>query len=240
MGGPQVAAASTSSALCGEAVLGRALRTRHSSALALKKESRNPVLPIDIGRPAGYFALMKPLAAVSIIGVCGNVSLAALLTSRESRHWFDTTPSVGKPAPPPDPALPIKARLPEKDIFGRTISSAKRSQDRYVLVLAGACTGCSLDGFDPVLIKPKGPWRVVLVYSSDAYDIPGMLERLPDRFRVMADPEGFLHHQLNAWWTPRLFLLDQEHNVIDRQVTLKQVPVFVEEPSHASHGIDVH
>ncbi len=106
-----------------------------------------------------------------------------------------------------DPKLGSEVRLPEEDVDGRPVNSRTT-----LLVLAGSCTGCSLDAFQPSRLKTPDDWQVIVVYSSKV--IPQSLRPENRRHLILSDPKSRFDVLLNATWHPRWYVLSADGKLV--------------------------
>jgi len=86
---------------------------------------------------------------------------------------------------------------------------------RHLILLVGACNGCSVDSGDLTRLDLSGWSSVVAVSSADEIDE----SLLPRRFVfVELVNDSYYHQELNAFWVPRLAVLDSQGTLIALQV----------------------
>lgn len=107
-----------------------------------------------------------------------------------------------------DPKAGISVSLPKADIDGVPVA-----QRPTLIVLAGSCTGCSVDAFDPRRLKIPDDWQLAVIYSTAAAKIPQGMRPTPRRHLIISDQSSRYDVLLNATWHPRWYVLDKSQKL---------------------------
>lgn len=111
-----------------------------------------------------------------------------------------------------DPKLGSVISLPERDVWGKKLLQTK---GRHLLVAAGTCSSCSLDAFNASLVDKTAYASVILIYQSHPDDIKSV--RHLGSPSVVSDRDGKLGMKLNAFWSPRFYVIDESRRLLDFQ-----------------------
>lgn len=126
-----------------------------------------------------------------------------------------------------DPKVGDVVALPPRDIFGRDVKEALK-RGKSLVIYGGSCSDCSLKVFDYRRILTSGYGSVILVFRDKEEVVKeklGALEK--DFYMVLDDEDRRLGKFLNAFWTPRFFLLDEHSRIVDFQRYVDSVPSFL-------------
>lgn len=129
--------------------------------------------------------------------------------------------------PEDDPKVGSVVSLPGRDLFGRDIKEAMK-KGKNLVVYGGSCTGCSMKVFDYRRIAPSSYGSVILVFWDKESVVKEKLGSLAKEFYMVVDDErGTLREFLNAVYTPRFYLVDEDSRLVDYQRYADKDPDFV-------------
>lgn len=86
--------------------------------------------------------------------------------------------------------------------------------DRIVLIAIGSCASCSIPSIPPAVLAAGGTRPLVGVFSDDRVSAPEW--RLGAPYSVLSLPPDY-YAKLNAAWPARLYLLNEEGDILDVQ-----------------------
>lgn len=108
-----------------------------------------------------------------------------------------------------EPEIGTIVSLPPEDINGQPISREDSETEDVLLIIAGSCSECAKNKFDPARLDLSSFSQVILVFTSSVEQIRAAQLELPGHARVLADTRGELAMHLNAHYQPRFYLLDR-------------------------------
>ncbi len=108
-----------------------------------------------------------------------------------------------------EPGIGTVAPLPPEDIDGQPISREDSTAEDVLLIIAGSCSECAKNKFDPARLDLSSFSQVIVVFTSSVEQIRAAKLELPEHVRVVSDVRGELAMRLNAYYQPRFYLLDR-------------------------------
>lgn len=158
---------------------------------------------------------LSELATIGMTAIVCLASLAALPPIYRKVAVSDGFEAIRKA----DPALGSRCSLPSLDSVGKRLRTGRRT----VVVLLGSCTSCSMSGFEVKNLHVPSDDSVVLIVSDKVRNLPKSLTSRSE-YGVIADPERRYERMLNAYWMPRLVLLDSANWIVWMQPRPNEYP----------------
>lgn len=95
--------------------------------------------------------------------------------------------------------------LPETDVLGRDIRGMAATAERVILAVYGACGDCTQRQSGPLMIPRTKRDLVIVAWMSPDETVQSRARRYPLEFAMVADPDGAIAREQNAFWLPRLY-----------------------------------
>lgn len=108
-----------------------------------------------------------------------------------------------------DPSPGTEVVLPKKDMYGQAILREDSTTEDVLLIVAGSCTGCTKSKFKPEKLNTSRFSQIIVMFTSQEEEVRQAGFKFPHNVRVLAGFDAAQASALNAYFTPRFYLLDR-------------------------------
>jgi hypothetical protein len=109
-----------------------------------------------------------------------------------------------------DPPYGVALDLPTNDYRRRQIT-----RSNTLVLIMGECSSCSIKKIDFSAIRGVRWPQIIAVFNSSIAEIKSSVETNQgvEAFMIISDVDGKLARQLNAFWVPRWYVIDDKFRI---------------------------